>query len=1076
MQDHFFAYSWSVDKKETEITIMRIYGLTKDNENICVIVEDFLPYIYLELPDNIQWITDLKSKAPTLATTQLCSRINEIMRAQKPIKIEIQYKKRLYYATLKNGKKRLYPYLKCYFSNTNDARILSYKIRADIFLQSVGRIKLKMHENNASPVLQLTSVKKLPVAGWISFQGKKIESSSQVTHCKYEYTASWKKLNPVNSDTLAKPLIMGFDIEVNSSLITTMPSSSRPADKIFQISCVFIRQGERNNSVEDAFEKYLLTLGEPDFELLPDINVHCYETEYDLLVGFRDLIMEKQPNVVIGYNIFCFDIPYIIDRVQKSPCCSEFLEQSMLKDQKCEIQTIKWSSSAYKNQAFNFLDVEGRIFIDLLPVVKRDYKMNNYKLKTISAYFLKGQTKDPLDAPGIFRCYRLGMKGGRKGEKALSICGKYCVQDSVLVVKLFEVLRTWVGYCEMAKVTNVQIFALFTQGQQLRVFSQVYKKCTHENIVVERDVYHVGPDDYYVGAIVFPPNPGLYEKVVPFDFASLYPSSIIAYNLCWSTAVKDESISDEKCHIMEWEDHIGCEHDPKEIRKKELIKILSNYDAKTKKIRMERDTDKKNMGRFFNVKVYNERIQKIKKQCEQYREEKSAINKTKHKHIICCKRRYRWLKEPLGVLPSILKDLLDSRSLTKKELKTNIKMLYDTKEETEKERLETLIEVLDKRQLALKVSSNSGYGATGARKGYLTFMPVAMCTTFMGRQSIEKARMNIEERGGKFVYGDTDSNYVTFPKCNTAQKCWDYSEKVAKQVSALYPPPMSLAFEEKIYWKFLILTKKKYMSQTCKRDGILEKDISKKGVLLSRRDNSNFVRNVYSNVTMMIFEEKKMHEILNYIVEEINKLCSHFYPYSDFVITKSVGDIGKEKIPRKIQNEETGEIEYKMGDYKVKMLPSIKKARDQKLALKNCGKCSCDGDLENLCSECTKFCLKCLPAQVQLAEKMRKRGQLVFPGTRLEYVITDIHNSKAKQYEKIESIEYFEKHSRTLEIDYMAYLKLLTNPMDQLLNIVYLKEKNFTKNFVLSQYTYRLKYRHKIIKEICALNSFVTFA
>jgi len=52
---------------------------------------------------------------------------------------------------------------------------------------------------------------------------------------------------------------------------------------------------------------------------------------------------------------------------------------------------------------------------------------------------------------------------------------------------------------------------------------------------------------------------------------------------------------------------------------------------------------------------------------------------------------------------------------------------------------ETLRTVLDKRQLAYKVSANSAYGAMGVQRGYLPFLPGAMSTTAMDRQSIQKA-------------------------------------------------------------------------------------------------------------------------------------------------------------------------------------------------------------------------------------------------------------------------------------------------------------------------------------------------
>ena len=100
----------------------------------------------------------------------------------------------------------------------------------------------------------------------------------------------------------------------------------------------------------------------------------------------------------------------------------------------------------------------------------------------------------------------------------MSICAKYCLKDSILVVKLMEKLQAWVGLAEMAKTTNISIFDVFTQGQQKKVYSQIYKYCMYQNIVVEKDAYITKENERYVGAHVFPPVPGNYEKVLPFDF------------------------------------------------------------------------------------------------------------------------------------------------------------------------------------------------------------------------------------------------------------------------------------------------------------------------------------------------------------------------------------------------------------------------------------------------------------------------------------------------------------------------------------------------------------------------------
>ena len=75
----------------------------------------------------------------------------------------------------------------------------------------------------------------------------------------------------------------------------------------------------------------------------------------------------------------------------------------------------------------------------------------------------------------------------------------------------------------------------------------------YSNFVVEKIDLVLGDDEKYQGATVFPPKPGLYDKVVPFDFSSLYPTTMIAYNIDYSTLVQDEKIPDECCNIFDWE-------------------------------------------------------------------------------------------------------------------------------------------------------------------------------------------------------------------------------------------------------------------------------------------------------------------------------------------------------------------------------------------------------------------------------------------------------------------------------------------------------------------------------------------
>jgi DNA polymerase elongation subunit (family B) len=1053
----FFTYSWFVDDSNCEVTNIRIYGIGQQGENICVRVNNFTPYIYLELPPEITW---------TQSTSQLVSnKIDDLLGEKKPLTKVFCMRKKLYGVQFKDGtrERQIFPYLFCTFSSIQDIRALLYTTKKHITIPGYGRLLFKVHEFNADPILQLTCCSDIPTAGWVKFTGKEITEDDKLTLCDKEYIVKWKNLKKDESLVVPpNPLIMSFDIEVNSTNPSAMPNADKPGDKVFQISCVFAYEGESN------MEKYILTLGEPIQDMVgEDIHILTYISESELLCGFTTLIRQKNPNIICGYNILGFDIPYMIRRAQSQWCwcMDDFDKQGFHKYNHAHVKLIKWSSSAYKNQEFEYLDAEGRLFVDLLPVIKRDFKMSNYRLKTISDYFI-GETKDPLSPKGIFKCYRIGTKVGSDGKysplarRAISIVAKYCVQDSALVVKLMDKLKTWVGLTEMANVSNVPPIYLVTKGQQIKVFSQVYKYCTYEDIVVENDAYKIGENERYMGATVHPPVPGKHEMVVPFDYASLYPTTIIAYNIDYHTWIPDHvrGIPDSLCHVFKWRECIGCEHDPKVIRVKELDEYIDNEKKRIKALRDRKNSMRVKDGKAAKDKAIRE-IAKLDEDLKVYTAERADIKKTINKHISCCDRHYRFLKEPKGVVPTILQNLLDARKHTRKvdmvSCKKKMKEANDEGNEDVVKDCKILLDVLDKRQLAYKVGCNSMYGAMGVKKGFLPFMAGAMCVTYMGRVNIDKSAQAITSKyGGKLIYIDTDSNYIVFPHLKTAQETWDHAEHVASEVTKLFPKPMELEFEQEIYTFFFILTKKRYMYQKCLRDGVVNKKIGNKGVLLARRDNSQVIRDIYEMVITKIADNVERDDIIYSVLEKINEMCSSSRPIKDFVVTKEVGDC--DGLNAETFTNEKGEKKLKVGNYTIKPLPTNKSEREKALALK--------GAVDE-----KEYYLLSLPAQVQLAERMKRRGQPAPPGTRLEYVITrpDIHT--AKQYEKIENIEYLSRHSDIIKVDYLYYLKALVNPLDQVMDVAFEEGRGFKKGFVMSQYKYRWKIRGKVLEQIRSL-------
>ena len=116
---------------------------------------------------------------------------------------------------------------------------------------------------------------------------------------------------------------------------------------------------------------------------------------------------------------------------------------------------------------------------------------------------------------------------------------------------------------------------------------------------------------------------------------------------------------------MVWDEHYQCSHSPKEIRKIELNKILKEKEVELKELRKQKGL-KQNK---HLVDEYKFKIDEFLKEIKPFREERSQLMKEKGKHVICAKRRYRWLKKPMGVLPEILTHLLETRTATKKEMK-----------------------------------------------------------------------------------------------------------------------------------------------------------------------------------------------------------------------------------------------------------------------------------------------------------------------------------------------------------------------------------------------------------------------
>ena len=254
---------------------------------------------------------------------------------------------------------------------------------------------------------------------------------------------------------------------------------------------------------------------------------------------------------------------------------------------------------------------------------------------------------------------------------------------------------------------------------------------------------------------------------------------------------------------------------------------------------------------------------------------------------------------------------------------------------------------------------------------------------------------------------------------------------------------MKFAYEEHVYWRYLILTKKRYMALQCDLDGTIESKITKRGVLLSRRDNSKYIRDTYASLIMKAFYKEDINVVLQQLYSNVINICVNHVTVKDLVVTKSIGDLKDYKIrPLHIDDKKCAKRLQELGIYD----------KDTKLdVLRNlltafCNKEDIDDQVvkHNLEYLVVKEYIKMsLPAQVQLAERMRSRGSRVDAGERLGYVITQ---SGDRLSEKMEDTDYYKEHASSLSIDYLYYIKLMINPVDEVLFSVY-EQKDLFKKF-----------------------------
>lgn len=403
-----------------------------------------------------------------------------------------------------------------------------------------GRFGFETFELDADVVLQALTYLGVPPTGWVRVHA--LASRSRVTNCAVHYDATpIALLDDEIPDACAPHVIATFDIEVFSSRSTweeqIFPESGVDGDAITQVCTFFSRFGE--SSPYEAESLVLLPPGgeEPAKEFTSSIvpvRVKYFRTEESLLHAWVHSYADHAVAVWCHFNGLGFDEAYLHDRctrlhVDMSPL-------SMSRDGLApRLLESKLESNAYGWNLFRTVDLAGVFHLDVHQDIKKNHNLESYSLDSCAEHFISGAgSKTGLKPQEQFECFASGKASD------IERLTDYCCQDVALTYQLMERLAILPSVVETAAVSWVTPTYLVTRGQQIRVYS-----------CIKREIYARGASFFlrdtkmdppveggYKGATVLEPKraPWFYPRaVISLDFASLYPSIMMQYNLSHET-------------------------------------------------------------------------------------------------------------------------------------------------------------------------------------------------------------------------------------------------------------------------------------------------------------------------------------------------------------------------------------------------------------------------------------------------------------------------------------------------------------------------------------------------------------
>lgn len=802
---------------------------------------------------------------------------------------------------------------------------------------------------------------------------------------------------------------------------------------LFQIS-IAIKEGP------DVTKKYMIT--KIPCDPIDDVTVIVVETSKELVETNWRIWRTEDPDVVSGYNILQFDYAKLIAASKRygvpDSVWIAYLARTIITDSPGRNRFVQnvYDNPTMGRRFFTYIEMEGRANIDLMQFVKKTYPtLPSFSLSAVSKHFLQDD-KDDIhykEIKCVARSWRLLQEGDAVGEiirDTLLPYANFALVERMLAMisnrndsqELVEAIRY--GNTEIAKYCVVDSVLCCKLIDKLQVL---------QNAQQMSYISYISLDDVYIRGVQWRITNLLYN---------------FATNRTETPYVLDVPVGIYKA----WNGDLCKNFKGATVLEPEIgyfpVVVPLDFSSLYPSIII-------NSNLCYTTIVPPERLAG----CASYETISVPVkDKDTNEETMM---DFHFAKDVVGILPLLERMLIEERAKVRAEMKTCS---------------DELREVLDCRQLALKILANSVYGVLGAR-GQRPIAPIAAVITTIGRQRILDVRELIStypHANCRVIYGDTDSNLVQLldviserefrkmcvednddrecpsialtrrlglPPAEHPMRTYD-ADRDCRVGASVYPAAEHLEAQARrigvalAEWvtkslndrlgtdyklayegcneHYLQVSKKCYASTKFGSTKLV-----RKGILSVRRSSSDFEKRIYDALIHAIFfTDYNRSSLINLVVDMALDMI-HRRHVSDFVLTSSF------KAPR---------------DYAEKVVVKRKRMNEEEIDVlfidRNGGP---NFRTKSQYDKRMKFS-KSLPPNAAVAMNAIGRGDSMMSNSRLEYIYYQTYYGRDftldKKSDRVLDYAHYFRNREFFKVDVVEYANRLINPVDKIIAIV----------------------------------------